>query len=302
MKTLYIMLFFFMTSFIFGQNLSVIHIDGSAFYVTQQDGKEKYNKMTYGPITDASSIIVKENSSIKLLRDDNKISAIEKEGTYLLKDLTFITPENTSMFGKFCDYFHSFFVNHSSAESKANYHNNIYAISRGNTPAPSLDFPLEGRIPVDAGPLTFIWTHACDSCEYIFTIADLSSKDIVYTLMTTDQTVTIRNPEKYLTSGNQYYWSTRVVGLDLEYENVAFSAAADGQYMKAIKSIESSLNESNVKLSPTPKLIYVLSELENNDELNFALFYGLNQKSIDNSEESLSDVFDRYWYDHLLNK
>lgn len=284
------------------QDISVIHLQGDAYAYSAQGDKKAYAKLSYGPITNTEKIVVKANSLVRIVRHDNQICELSKEGTYPISELKFTKVKENSIFDKFCDYFHSFFVSHSSSESKANYRNNIYAISRGNTPPPSLDFPLSGIVPSDAGSLPFIWTHACDSCEFIFTINDLKSRDIIYTIMTKNHRVEVENPAKYLKPKHIYYWSVKIPGIDLEYDNVQFSIADSSAYQSIIGSIEGDLMSSNMSMTETTKMLYIMSDLDARDKQNFALLYGLNKIKADPKNEAMSELFDRYWYDALLAK
>lgn len=284
------------------QAISVIHIQGDAYAYSNAGEKEVYSKLVYGPLKNSSKIIVKEKSSVKLVGEDNQICELTEEGTYPISDLNFAKVKSNTIFDKFCDYFHSFFVSHASSESKSNYRNNIYAISRGNTPPPSLDFPLSGIVPIDAGSLPFIWTHACDSCEYIFTVNDYKTREIVYTIMTKDHKVEIENSVKYFVPNHRYYWSVKIVGMDMEYENIPFTMSENGAYSANIDSIEKELSKDISGLAPAARMIYTMSELDAIGQENYALLYGLKLQKSNPNDASIADLFERYWYDILLEK
>ncbi len=287
---------------LYSQSVSVIHIEGEAYSVTQKDGKEQYIKLMYGPLKHVDKVIIKQNSVVKIINENDQICVLSREGTYNAKVLEFKNVETNSTFSKFCDYFHGFFGHHSSSESKENYKNTIYAISRGSIPPPSLDFPLSGVLPNDEGEIPFIWTHACDSCEYIFSIHDFSNKEIVYTIMTNDHMVEMKNPEKYLVSDKKYYWTVKIVGSNTEDEIIFFEITSKGDYNNKVKAIEDTINSAKLTFSETAKAIFIISELDASDLQNYAIFYGLKSKANSKDSIAISDILDRYWYDTLMEK
>jgi hypothetical protein len=283
------------------QTINVIHIEGDAYTSKMVGEKEIFSKLVYGPLAKSDKIIVKSNSLVRLVGDEKQICELSKEGDYLIKDLAFAKVPCNSIFDKFYDYFHSFFVNHSSSESKANYRNNIYAISRGNTPPPALNFPLAGLIPTDAGSIPFTWSHACDTCEYILTVNDMKSREVIFTVMTKDQKVVMENPKKYLSPDTEYYWTVKTVGVDQEYKNIIFHTASLEAYETRINNLENEIDQSSTPISETARMLYIMSELDAADLQNYALFYGLNL--VENTSNSfMKDLFERYYYDSLLAK
>jgi hypothetical protein len=295
------LIFAAITTMLIGQNYSIIHIEGDAFAYTNVDGKEKYSKLVYGPLTDCEKIVVKNNALVKVLGEDKRLSILNKEGEYAIASLQFNEVEGNSIFNRFCNYFHAFFVNHASSESKANYENNIYAISRGNLAAPSLDFPMEGMLPADAGSLPFIWTHDCDSCEYIFNINDMESRELIYTMMTEEKQVLVENPMKYFSPGKEYYWSVKIVGQDLEYEVIPFTVSPKGDYDNSISVIRGEIDKSMTQFTAVAKMVFVMGEL-GYDQANYAIYYGLGQCEKYPKDDQMRNLFERFWYDSLMEK
>lgn len=304
MKRLLIIVFIFLTSYdkVVSQTYSIIHIEGEAYYYTTKVEKKTYSKLVFGPLHNFESIVLKPKAVVKIKRNDNYVSVLNQEGTFNLAHLDFKEVSDNSVFGKFCKYFESFFTNHSSTESKNNYKNNIYAISRGLASPPSLDFPLYGSLPIDAGSLPFIWTHACDTCEYIFTVNDLDTREIIYTEMTNQKKIEIESPQKYLKPNHKYYWSVKIAGMDLEYENIEFSTVGNGSYQSKLSDINVEIDQSSIPLKGVSKTIYIISEFDETNFINFALLYSFQAIKASPNDTTLADLIDRYWYDRLMEK
>lgn len=304
MKSIYYSIFilFFNILCSYSQSYSIIHVEGDAFVYGNNVDKKSYSKLVFGPLNGFEKIVVKDKALVRIKKGENQICDLNKEGSYLKSELQFKEVGDNSVFGKFCKYFESFFTNHSSSESKNNYKNSIYAISRGITPPPSLDFPLRGDLPIDAGSLPFIWTHACDTCEYIFAVHDLSSREVIYTVMTKEKKIEIESPQKYLKPDHQYYWSVKIAGKDLEYENIEFSSVGSGSYQTLLADINREADRSPIPLKGLSKTLFILSELENKSQPNFAILYSFQALKARPNDTSLADIIERYWYDQLIEK
>ena len=285
---------------VIAQDLTVVHIEGEAYTLEISGDKNQYKKLGYGPLLAAEEIVLKNKAKVKLINGENLLCELKNEGTYPIKSLKFSSVEEKSLFQKFCNYFHSFFVNHSSAESKIYYQNNIYAISRGGNSLPSRDFPLEGRIPIDAGPLNFHWTHDCDSCIYAIKVFDLETREQVVNVQSKDNFVALEDPSEYFEPGRKYYWSAEIVGKEVEYEYSFFDVATYDDYHKQVEALEESLSKELKKLPITPKTIYMMIGLNELDLSNYAIFYSHKQVRENPENTSLKDMSERFWYDQLL--
>ncbi len=274
--------------------INVISIDGNAYYLKKSESENQYIELSYGPLTNADEIILKENTAVTLINEQDHICALT-EGEYAISALKFNEKENQSTFSRFCDYFTSFFMHHSAPESKKLYTNNIYAISRGRNQAPTLDLPLEGEISLDYGYLPFAWTHSCDTCEYIFTINKLESKDIVFSTMTSQKSFNLENPEKYLKSNIDYYWSVKTSGEDIEYDHRVITPMEHKKMKAALDSLTVEASQFNLQDS-TASLIYVLGKLESQEKYNEAIQYGLSQRSEGNTKK-IDKVIENFIYD-----
>jgi len=284
------------------QQISVMHYDGDAFTLNTNDIKVKYKKIVFGPLPKTDKILLKDNSSLKLINENNEICEITEEGEYDVNNLKFIAEESNSLFDKFCTYFHSFFVSHSSAESKSSYKNSIHAISRGALSPPKLDFPLDGEIPVTTSDITFSWSHSCEACQYVVTIYDLESRASVYAWTTKDLNVSLSNADQFLLPEKKYYWTVTISGQEMEYPISRIEIGKAQKYDTQIATLEKEISNSKLELSESTKAIYIMSFLTEQDLLNYAIYYGQQQCLKHPEDSELSDFVDRFWYDALINQ
>ena len=288
-----------MTIPLIGQQISVMQYDGDAFTYNSNDEKVMYKKVVFGPLPKADKILLKDNSTLKLINEDNETCEITKEGEYEIKSLKFEKSESNSLFDKFCSYFHSFFINHSSAESKSSYKNSIHAISRGVLSPPQLDFPLDGTIPFTDGDIQFSWSHSCEACQYVVTIYDLETRASVYAWTTEEQEVVLKGADQFLLANKKYYWTVTISGQEMEYPISRIMVGDKRGYKKQIESIENEIASSDIKLSDATKAIYVMSLLEEQGLINYAIYYGQQLKAQNPENKVLMDFVDRFWYDTL---
>lgn len=278
--------------------ISVVYMEGDAFIEEIKQEKPTYKKIVYGPLPTAETIVLKESSSLRLLDEENRICNLSEPGTYTVSKLRFEKSERNSMFDRFCDYFHSFFINHSTSESKSNYKNSIHAISRGILSAPALDFPLEGELPSDAGPLPFVWSHACDTCQYVLSINNLKTKANVFAHTGSEKSITLKKPEKFLVPGEQYYWSVNVSGVEVASENSIFTVSAKGTYDQKIKQSEAVVKSLSFQ-APEATAVYVMSDMVATDQANYGLLYGFDMQEKYPNNAQVADLVQRMWYDML---
>lgn len=282
------------------QQVSVIQYEGDAFTYNSNEEKVMYKKIVFGPLPEADKILLKSNSNLKLINEENEVCELSSEGEYSIENLKFEQPSSNSLFDKFCSYFHSFFVNHSSAESKSSYKNSIHAISRGELSPPQLDFPIDGLLPSTSEDIEFSWSHSCESCQYVVTIYDLETRASVYAWTTESQSVILQTANQFLTAGKKYYWTVTISGQEMEYPISRISIGKEGEYESLISNIEKEISASNLKLNEATQAIYVMSLLEDQGLINYAIYYG--QKSISRYPDNkvLSDFVERFWYDTLI--
>lgn len=302
MKDLLFIMVLCMMSTSVDSQISVMQYSGDSFTYSTADEKAKYKKVVFGPLPEADMLLVKENATLKLLNENNEICRIKKEGEYPIASLKFKKAKSTSLFDKFCDYFHSFFVNHSSSESKANYKNSIHAISRGKTTPPQLDYPLAGLVPYTDMAMQFAWSHACDSCQYVVSVNDLETRANIYAWTTMDHKVTLDDASQFIGPNKKYYWTVAVSGEEMEYPVVRFKIGDQNAYQQQIKSIKDELKGMEIDENSTPETIYIMSRLEEEGLINYAIHYGRMQADTSPKDSQLGDFVDRFWYDALLNR
>lgn len=281
------------------QQISAIQIQGDSYVEEQSADRTMYKKIVYGPLPATEVILIKEDAALVLLNSKDEVCNLTKEGSYKVADLVFTKPKANSVFSKFCNYFHSFFVSHSSAESKANYKNSIYAISRGKQSPPALDFPLEGLLPSGVSTIPFYWSHACDSCEYIVTLNKLDSKANVYAWTTQEHTVTLQDADKYLEVGQSYYWSVSVSGLTTEPNVAILDVESESNYNQSISHLNDDAKDVGIE-SLELSTLYVMSALEADGLTNHSLLYGLHKVEQHPANEQLANFVERLWYDGLM--
>jgi hypothetical protein len=167
-------------------------------------------------------------------------------------------------------------------------------------PPPFLDFPLTGELALTDSPLPFIWTHACDSCEYVVNVYEYSSRTPVYAWTTDKNRVALENPKHYLKPNTKYYWTVTISGAEMEYKTNIFTTASPDDYKRKVDAIEVDMKNSGLESAVIPNTIFVLSELEQAGYTNFAIYYGLKQ--IENYPEDLllANYVERFWYDSLV--
>lgn len=284
------------------QNISVMQYDGDAFTYNTDDSKVKYKKIVFGPLPEADKILLKDNSTLKLVNEENEICELTKEGDFDIKDLQFVKAKSNSLFDKFCTYFHSFFISHSSAESKSSYKNSIHAISRGALSPPQLDFPLDGILPSTSGDIQFSWSHSCEGCQYVVTIYELETRASVYAWTTESLSVVLNKSDQFLLPNKKYYWTVTISGQEMEYPISRITMGSKDDYNTQIEKLENEISNSDLNLSNATKAIYIMSYLAEKDLLNYAIYYG-QQQCIKYAEDLvLSDFVDRFWYDTLMNQ
>jgi hypothetical protein len=275
-------------------------VEGQASISSGQ--QKKPVKLVHGPIFEKSIIILEKNARVKLIRSKSEICDINKPGKYMVNQLTYENTGNNSILSRFCEYFHSFFSTHTSPEAKSSYKNSISAISRGKNPVPKLDFPLQGALTKDAGPITFMWSHPCTTCTFVLSIYDFTTKERVFFEKTKSKEIAMPHPENILKEKMKYYWKVEIEGQDLECLVNTFEISSSGHFSETITNIEYRLGIDEFKwVNPTARSIYVMSELAEQHQLNYAIQYGKGQQSAYPENAELKDLTDKILFSKLLN-
>lgn len=283
------------------QYVSAVSIEGEVYVKYSKNGKEQYTRMVYGPLNMAEKIIVKEAGSVRLVNDKNMVCTLAKAGDYKVSELSFTSAKNTPMFASFCKYFKSFFTNHDNSESKSNYKNTIFAISRGQAGTLSPDFPVSGILPYGRlGGLPFSWTHDCEKCTYRVRIFDLESKLEVFNRETDRQSLMLEASDNVLKPARKYYWTVEFEGA--VSDKVYFEMSRNADFEEKISGLKNQAEEVGNELSATAKNIFILSNLEESGLTNYAILYGQYLRDMYPENAILQNVVDRLWYDHLLER
>lgn len=274
--------------------ITVVGISGDAYGMINED-EENYKALTYGPLNDVKRIIVKENSQVSIINQNDALAKLN-EGEYEVSSLSFNRAEEKSLFTKFCSYYKAFFMHHNSTESKKSYTNNIYAISRGTEQAPVLDFPLDGTIAKDMNQLFFLWTHDCEECEYILTISELSTKEVVFSKMTTDKRVIIEDFSKYLSDDKGYFWSVKIAGKDVKSDNRLLEI---GNYSSKdfLYEYSNEFQQISEVQSDVARFVYITSRFDEAGMFNEAILCGLQMKKMGKLSEEEVTISENYMYD-----
>ena len=282
------------------QSYQVINIHGEAYAVQNDNGKEKYAKITLGPLLECDQIIVKEKSKLRILKDEKAYIDIDAAARYTLADMTFSPLKAKSPLEKFTKYFSYFFSGHASSESKSSYQNSVYAISRGMQPRPSLDFPVEGMLAIPESPLTFRWTHDCADCQYVLNIYDTENQSMIFGATSSSKEITLEKPTAFLKPGSQYYWTVSISGVDMEYQRNVFEATSYSDYETFLSNAKADLSGVYDDLSVVAQTVYMLQWLAEQDMINYAIYYGQQRCSEHPDDIQLANIVDRLWYDYLL--
>ena len=285
------------------QALTVTGIEGDVYVRYVKNGKEHYNKMVYGPVANADKVILKDGSKLRLVNDKNMICSLDKPGDYKVAELPFTTPENTPLFANFIKYFKSFFGTHDNPESKANYKNTIFAISRGKEGSISPDFPMAGILPYGRlGGMPFYWTHECEKCSYTVRVYDMETKKEVFGMTTDKHSLDMKNSDNILRPGKKYYWEVSETDKETASAKVYFQMSNGADFEEKISGLKSEADYEGNSLGETARNIYILSQLEEEGLINYAVLYGLYLRSAYPSDDILGNVVDRLWYDHLMKQ
>lgn len=283
------------------QEIMVVHIDGEAYVMLDDQETSTYDKLVLGDLPSSATILVKSNSTVRLIADKSSYVDLEGEASYELADLVFQESDSKGMFAKFCKYFSDFFAGHSSAEAKSSYRNRIYAVSRGKASIPSLDFPLEGDLPYVDQSMTFSWTHGCQDCKYVFQIVDYKSRSSVFAETTSSHSITLDNVNEYLSPSSRYYWSVAISGVELDYQKIIFDTTAEGDYGTMIDAVRGELDQMEFTVSPSGEVAYVMQRLQEQGLTNYAIYYGQQKVAALGEQDASRHLVEQAWYSYLIN-
>jgi len=285
----------------YGQEFAVVLINGAVKVSSNKQDAKSLKSLIYGPLNGKDVLHLPKNAQVKLVKADGSVCEIAKEGVYEVGSLLCSKADKSSLVEKFGNYFVSFFEVHPSSESKENYKNNIYAISRGE-PSIVLEFPFSGVYPSEADSIEFSWAHACDTCHYQLNVYNEASKTLIFQRKTSQKKFKLLNPKKYLKVGISYYWNVvSDTSKEIEYSN-RLILSAKGDYLKTLNGIQNDIKSSLPKISYVPKTLFIMNELKTMDRMNYALLYSNHVKLLYPKDKNLVNLTDRFYFDELKQK
>ncbi len=282
------------------QSVSVIFIEGEVKITSALGKPDQAVNLVYGPVSENKKLILAENASVKLIKDDGSVSQLDKPGSYIIKDLVFDKSGGKSTLSSFVDYFTSFFEAHPNSESKEKYKNSISAISKGHLGVPPiLEFPFPGNLPLIKNSLEFSWGSRCDTCTYKLIIQEVNNKEIVFEKITKDQHYLMSKPQDYLKVNTNYVWYIQMIYANLNSIPQLFNTSDPSAYKTKIAELEKTVRKGNKNLSPTSRMAGIFGALEQEKLTNHMIIYGRQQIKKYPKDKNLADIYDRVYYDHL---
>jgi hypothetical protein len=278
---------------------AVVYIMGDVKTNKVSDKNTNIRNLTYGNISLDSKLYLGKNSAVKLSKANGEKCELTKQGTYLVTNLIFAQVKEKSAMARFSEYFMSFFESHPSSESKAQYQNSIYAISRGGISTAVPEFPFEGKVPLMNNGLSFNWGIDCDTCKYELTIKDLATRNEVFKTECSNQNYTFDNSSQLLKDGNKYYWFVKVVGQNTISSNISFELVPYKEYAETVTEIENNFKKLQLDLPSEVKLASSIGELEYKDLSNFAYLYGKTCVANNPENKEVNKVFDQFYFDKM---
>ncbi|MEP7195709.1 MAG: hypothetical protein ABI851_04270 [Saprospiraceae bacterium] len=301
------------------QELVVVSIQGVVKVGNVHDPESSYKNLSYGLLNSDQVLLLGKNCQVKLIHLNGSVWEFKQPGRYLASSIKgvkdgFVKKSSKDGFSdnsakeaekstlsQFGDYFLSFFQEHGSSESKESYNNSVYAISRGE-PSIVLEFPFTGIYPSNQKSINFSWAHACDTCTYELSIFKDKSKALVFKIKTKNKTFNLKNPSKYLVEGGSYFWN---VTTPSDPENFTFnrlSISKTNDYTKITSNMEKDIDAHLPNIAYVTKTILMLSRLQNEEKINYALLYSQQMMLEHSQDKVLQDFIDRYYYDELKKK
>lgn len=261
------------------QELKVVYLQGDVKSYARNESSKKAKSVIYGPISTDQVLIMGANSSLTLLAKNGEISELDKKGIWEVSALNFYSKPETSIFGRFKDYFQSFFGVQNVAENLNAHLSTILAGSRGQGDIPVAISPRPGKVSLDFKDIEFRWLTDCDTCHYKFTIFSALTNTEVYSVKTKSQSIMLSKASVYLKPGQKYYWVVETSGVNQEYSKNMFIISSSGEFNKAIKSMESELAGNKIASGSITAHLLILANLIESNQLNFATQYVRKVKS-----------------------
>ncbi|MBK9962789.1 MAG: hypothetical protein IPP06_16150 [Saprospiraceae bacterium] len=294
--------FIYSVSFVKGQELAAVYIQGNVKVCKQSENSNLAKMLVHGPVFLDQKLILAQNAKVKLLKSSGEVCEISAQGTYLVNSLKFVALPESSIFSRLGDYFLSFFTTHTSSESKENYNNTVLAFSRGEDAAPILNFPMSGLLSADLSNIDFKWTHSCDSCNFILQIYDFDSKALVFQSYVNSVNYTLVSPLKYLTPGKKYFWNIQLDKSVVKSNSSSFTVSKKGDFNLKISEIDNALSKETLKLQSLPRTLMVMSNLQENQQINYAFQYAKLSKAKQPKDKLLAEYLDKIYFEELKKR
>ncbi len=288
--------------FLGAQSVAAVFIQGNVKVCKQNENVNMAKSLVHGPVLSDQKLIVAQNSKVKLLKSNGEVCEISNAGTYSVNSLKFIAVPESSIFSRLGDYFLSFFTTHTSSESKENYNNTVLAFSRGEDAAPLLNFPMSGLLSADLYNIDFKWTHSCDSCNFILQIYDFDSKALVFQSYVNSVNYTLVSPLKYLTPGKKYFWNIQLDKSVIKSNSSSFTVSKKGDFNLKISEIDNALSKETLKLQSLPRTLMVMSNLQENQQINYAFQYAKLSKAKQPKDKLLAEYLDKIYFEELKKR
>ncbi len=276
----------------FTQELNVVYIQGEVKTHLIGESIKTAKNLLYGPIKWNQVVILGPNSSLKILRQNGELCELTTKGSFEVSSLKFVQPAESSIFGRFKDYFQAFFGAQNNPENKDQHKNIIFAGTRGDGLSPYLISPSPGKVSLDFGSLEFSWISTCDTCTYNFKIYDVSNKKEIYKLRTKSCNVILLNATKYLLPEKKYYWLLESSSLTNEPNKNMFTVASKGEANNIIQKFKRELGNNKISLTSTTAYLLIHAFLIESGQLNFAAQYALKVKNENRNNTFLATKLD----------
>lgn len=287
-----------LTTVLTAQKVSVIEMFGK-IQISTTDGKS-FQNLVYGDYPMDRRVNLEQNARLTLSKSSGEICQLTQKGTYALGSLKYTKPQSSSAAGIF-DNLCSFFKAHPSSESKEQYKNSIYAISRGDVTTPFAVFPFEGKVPMIDNSILFKWDIDCDTCTYELVIKDLLTRRELLRQDCKGLEYKLENADKLLQVDGKYYWFVKVKHQPTSSNQILFDMVSKTEYDTTIGKLEDQLSNAKQTFGLDSKLAFILNGLETEELGNFAYIFGKNQVETNKENENLVEIYNRYVYDKLNN-
>lgn len=284
------------------QELAVVYLQGDVKVYNAKESAKMAKELIYGPLSWDQVLLLKNNSSLKILRQNGETCELNAAGTYEVSKLKFNSKSEQSIFSKFSNYFLSFFGNQVSSENKDSHSNSIFAVSRGDDDVPYLLFPLKNQLSLDEGIIEFKWIHACDTCNFILQIYDFETRALLFQSYMKSTNYMLLSPSKYLKPNKKYFWNIQLDKSNQKSVSNSFTIAPNNDYNETIKNFKINLKKNKIQPNSfTGEFLTIASLFESNKE-NYAFQYAQHIKSTHSNDSLLIYKIEALCQEELMKR